>query len=95
MQWCGVPSLRVSAVDIIRREQPLYARQVALLGGLEQSSVAPQQIRHVLVALLHQVQRRVAVTVLLVRVCPVLQEQGLVGAGLDINFLNHLSVGQV
>ena len=60
--------LRVSAVDILRREELLHAPQVPLLGGVEEGRVAPEQIEDVLVALLDEVHGGVAVAVLLGRV---------------------------
>ena len=69
----AVSALRVSAVDIVSREQPLQPRQVALLGGIQECRVAEEEVGHLLVRFLHQVQRCVAVPVLLTSVRAVLQ----------------------
>ena len=76
MERGAVASLRVPAVDVVGREEPLQPGQVALLGGVEQSGVSEQQVGHLLVGLLHQVQRRVAVAVLLTGIRAVLRPAG-------------------
>ena len=76
MERSAVASLRVPAVDVVGREEPLQPGQVALLGGVEQGGVSEQQVGHLLVGLLHQVQRRVAVAVLLTGVRAVLRPAG-------------------
>lgn len=54
MKRSGVAALSISAVDVVRGQQPLYSRQVAFLSGIEQRCVASQQVSNVLVALSHQ-----------------------------------------
>lgn len=65
VEGCGVASLCVSAVDVLWRAQFLDSGQAALLGGVQQGGVPPQQVLDVCVSVFHHVQRHVAVTVLL------------------------------
>lgn len=65
MQWCGVPALCVSAVDVFRAAEFLHSSQTALLGGIQQGGVSTQQVLDVRVSVLHHVQSHVAITVLL------------------------------
>ena len=65
MQRSGVASLRVSAVDVLWRAELLDPGQAALLGGVQQGGVAPQQVLDVRVSIFDHVQRHVAVAVLL------------------------------
>lgn len=65
MEWCGVASLCVSAVDIFWGAEFLDSGQASLLGSIKQRSVAPQQVLDVCVSVFHQVQRHVAIPVLL------------------------------
>ena len=65
VERCGVASLCVSAVDILWGAELLDSGQAALLCSVQQGSVAPQQVLDVCVAVLHHVQRHVAITVLL------------------------------
>lgn len=62
---CGVAPLCVSAVDILRGAELLDPGQAALLGSIQQSGIAPQQVLDVRVPIFHHVQRHVAITVLL------------------------------
>lgn len=72
MQRCRVASLRVPTVDVVGATQLLHPGQAALLGGVQQRRVSPQQVLDVGVPVLHQVQGRVPVSVLLGGVGPVL-----------------------
>lgn len=73
VQWRGVSSLRVAAVDVVGAAQLLHPRQAAFLSSVQQGRIAAQQVLDVGVAVFHQVQRRVAVPVLLGRVGTVLR----------------------
>lgn len=65
VKWCGVASLCVSAVDIFWGAEFLDSGQAALLGGVQQCGITPQQVLDVCVSIFHHVQWHVAITVLL------------------------------
>ena len=65
MQRGGVAALCVPAVDVLRGAELLHASQAALLGGVQQGGVPPQQVLDVRVPVLHHVQGHVSVTILL------------------------------
>ena len=71
----------VSTVDVVGAAEFVDVGQTALLSGVQQGGVAPQQVLDVRVALLHQVQGRVPVTVLLGGVCAVLGGRREEGGG--------------
>ena len=73
VQWGGVASLRIPTVDIVGAAQLLHPGQAAFLSGVQQGSVSPEQVLDVGVPVLHQVQRRVPVPVLLGGVGSVLE----------------------
>lgn len=73
MQRCGVASLRVAAVNVVRAAQLLHPGQAALLGCVQQGGVSAQQVLDVGVSVLDQVQGRVPISVLLGGVGAVLQ----------------------
>ncbi len=73
VQWCRVPALCVSAVDILRAAQFLHSGQTALLSGIQQGGVSTQKVLDVCVSVFYHVQSRVAITVLLRRVCTMLK----------------------
>lgn len=75
VQWCGVPALCVSAVDVFRAAEFLHSSQTALLGGIQQGGVSTQQVLDVRVSVLHHVQSHVAITVLLRWVSAVLKKE--------------------
>lgn len=75
VQWCGVPALCVSAVDVFRAAEFLHSSQTALLGGIQQGGVSTQQVLDVRVSVLHHVQSHVAITVLLRWVSAVLKRE--------------------
>ncbi len=77
VQRRGVASLRVSAVDVFWGAEFLNSGEAALLGSVQQGSVAPQQVLDVRVSIFDHVQRHVAVSVLLGWISAVLKTQGL------------------
>lgn len=75
-----VASLRVPAVDVVRATQLLHSGQAALLGCVQQRSVSSQEVLDVSVPVLHQVQRRIPISVLLGGVRSVLRRGEEIGA---------------
>lgn len=65
VERCGVASLCVSAVNVLRGAEFLDSGQAALLSSIQQGGITPQQVLDVCVSIFHHVQRHVAVTVLL------------------------------
>lgn len=72
MEGCRVAPLCVPAVDIPCAAEFFHAGQAAFLSRVQQCRVSPQQVLDVGVALFHQVQRCVTVTILLGRIGAVL-----------------------
>lgn len=75
VEWCGVAALGISAVDVLWGTEFLDPGQAALLSSVQQGSITPQQVLDVCVSVFHHVQRHVAVTVLLGRVCSMLNRE--------------------
>ena len=73
MKRCGVPTLLVPAVDILTSEQFLDTVQIPFLGGIQQSTVSPQQVRQVALLVLHQVQSCQVVTVTTIHISTILK----------------------
>lgn len=65
VQRCGVSAVCVSTVDVVVCAQFLHSGQAALLCRVQQGGVTLQQVLDVRVGVLHQIQRSVAVPVLL------------------------------
>lgn len=73
MQRCWVSTLCVSAINIFGSDQSLNSCQVTFLRRIQQGSITPKKIGHVLVTFSHQVQGSGAISVLLARICPMLR----------------------
>ena len=69
----------VSTVDVVGAAEFVNAGQTALLSGVQQGGVAPQQVLDVPLPILHQVQGGVPIPVLLGGVRSVLRERGKIG----------------
>lgn len=88
MERCGVASLCIPAVDVPWAAEFFHPSQTAFLCSIQKRRVSPQQVLDVCVPLLHQVQRRVPITILLGGICAMLGTQTGVWLYLELEYEN-------
>lgn len=72
VEWSRIPPLRVTAINVAARDEFVDAGQMALLGSVQQCRVTAKKVSNVLIPVTNQIQRGVAVSVLLRWIGPVL-----------------------